>query len=154
MTTRAPVLVIGYGNPGRGDDAAGPILVERLESALPHEGLHDRVDILVAFQLMIEHAEAMNDRSLVVFVDASETAAPPFELTPIAAVRDRSYTSHELSPEALIEVQQRAFGKGPGEAWLLAVPGREFGFGQEISSVTASCLDEAFVGLCRLVRGY
>ena len=32
----APVLIVGYGNPGRGDDALGPELVARLEALLNH----------------------------------------------------------------------------------------------------------------------
>ena len=47
----APRLVIGIGNPSRGDDAIGPLAVERLEAlALPG------VELLTDFQLQVEHA--------------------------------------------------------------------------------------------------
>ncbi|MBL9110068.1 MAG: hypothetical protein JNM74_12375, partial [Myxococcales bacterium] len=53
--TRAPVLVIGIGNPSRGDDALGPAVVARLEELLRAELAGGQVETLVDFQLQIEH---------------------------------------------------------------------------------------------------
>lgn len=147
----APVLVVGYGNPGRGDDAAGPALVRRLRSTA---GEHAAAfETLTAVQLMIEHAEVMNGRSLVVFVDASESAPPPYRLSRLNPGQDRSYTSHALSPRALLEVQRRAFGQCPPSCWLLEVPGKDFALGQPISATTTRYIDAALEALRQLIAG-
>ncbi|MCC7218819.1 MAG: hydrogenase maturation protease, partial [Burkholderiales bacterium] len=62
----APFLVIGIGNPSRGDDALGPLLVERIE-AMDLPG----VECLTDFQLQVEHALDLVGREQVVFVDAT-----------------------------------------------------------------------------------
>lgn len=151
MAARRPILVIGYGNPGRGDDAAGPLLVERLEAALADGALPPYVDTVTALQLMIEHADDLNDRRLAVFVDASTSAAPPFQLTRVRAARDLSYTSHEMSPAALLEVQRRAFGDAPSEAWLMAIPGETFALGAEMSATTRRHVDAAYQAITELI---
>ena len=59
-------LVLGYGNPGRGDDGVGVRLVEMLETAAPRG-----VDVEAAIQPGIEHAAAVAEHDWVVFVDAA-----------------------------------------------------------------------------------
>jgi Ni,Fe-hydrogenase maturation factor len=125
---------------------------DALEACPTHHTRADRVEILVDFQLMIEHAEELNGRSRVIFVDASTSAVPPFELTPVMACRDRSYTSHQMSPAALIEVQRRAFGTLPGEAWQLAIPATDFGLGRPMSTGTGHCLAKALIALIDLIE--
>ncbi|MDP2785684.1 MAG: Ni/Fe hydrogenase, partial [Sulfurimicrobium sp.] len=62
----APLLVFGYGNPSRGDDALGPLLLEQLAALnLPH------VELLTDFQLQVEHAVDLQGRERVLFIDAS-----------------------------------------------------------------------------------
>ena len=86
-------LVIGIGNPSRGDDALGPLLVERLQAL----NLAD-LELLTDFQLQVEYALDLQARREVVFVDASLDATAPFTFAPARAVEDASYSSHELSP--------------------------------------------------------
>lgn len=62
----APILIIGIGNPSRGDDALGPLAIERLE-ALDLAG----VELLTDFQLQVEYALDLAGRRRVIFVDAS-----------------------------------------------------------------------------------
>ena len=52
----APVLILTYGNPSRGDDALGPEMFELLEQCKLETGLLDNVDLYTDFQLQIEHA--------------------------------------------------------------------------------------------------
>ena len=61
------VLVIGYGNSIRGDDAFGPLVAERLEQTLQA----DRVEVLSRHLLTPELAADVRDASLVIFIDAS-----------------------------------------------------------------------------------
>ena len=83
MTQPARWLVFGVGNPSRGDDALGPLFVERLDAWAATAGdLSVALVTLTDFQWQIEHALDLADIDVVVFVDASVRAEPPFELAP------------------------------------------------------------------------
>ncbi|EAV45491.1 Ni,Fe-hydrogenase maturation factor [Stappia aggregata IAM 12614] len=59
------MLLIGYGNPGRGDDGLGPALSEAIAArSLP--GLEVDTD----YQLVAEHALAVSSHDVVIFADA------------------------------------------------------------------------------------
>ena len=62
-----PILVFGYGNLSRGDDALGPLLLDYIQK---HCDLR-KIELLTDFQLQIEHALDLEHRSLILFVDAS-----------------------------------------------------------------------------------
>ncbi len=51
----APLLVFGWGNLSRGDDALGPLFVQQLR-LLAGADAGNRVDFLEDYQLQIEHA--------------------------------------------------------------------------------------------------
>jgi Ni,Fe-hydrogenase maturation factor len=88
-----PLLIFGYGNPSRGDDALGPLLIVCLEALdLPN------VELLTDFQLQIEHALDLQNRERVLFVDASISCAPPYSFSRLNARKDASFTSHVMSP--------------------------------------------------------
>jgi len=138
----APRLVIGIGNPSRGDDAIGPVAIERLEAlALPN------VALLTDFQLQVEHALDLLGACEVYFVDASVACAAPFALTTLAPAADATATTHELSPAAVLETCRR-LGAGPlPPAWVLAVRGYEFALGAPLSPQAAANLDMAVAAL-------
>ena len=46
------VLIFGYGNLSRGDDALGPLIIEYIEKNCFFDGL----EMITDFQLQIEHA--------------------------------------------------------------------------------------------------
>ncbi|NBS18146.1 MAG: Ni/Fe hydrogenase, partial [Gammaproteobacteria bacterium] len=64
------LLILGVGNPSRGDDALGPLLIEQLETLLSQEerAAAGGIELLTDFQLQIEHALDLLNRSLVLFV--------------------------------------------------------------------------------------
>jgi len=97
-----PVLLFGYGNLSRGDDALGPLLLEYVESHCSLEA----IEILSDFQLQIEHALDLENRRLVLFVDASVACAEAFDFTVLEPARDKSYTTHAMSPAAVLDVYQ------------------------------------------------
>jgi hydrogenase maturation protease len=144
MTRAARWLVFGVGNPSRGDDALGPLFIERLEAwSTTARGLPVALASLTDFQWQIEHALDLVDIDVVVFVDASVRAEPPFELAPLAAKFDATHSTHALSPACLLAVAQR-LGQTIPEAWLLTIPGRAFELGAEPSPDSQNCLDAAF----------
>lgn len=133
----AAVLVIGIGNPSRGDDALGPYLIERLETLdLPG------VELLTDFQLQVEYALDLQGRREVVFVDAAAAGPEPWGFAPVAPARDTSYSSHELSPAAVLHAYEKLFGPAPS-ARLLTIRGYEFGLGTPLSPAAEANLDAA-----------
>ena len=127
--TRPRWLVFGVGNPSRGDDALGPLFIERLDAwSATARDLSVALATLTDFQWQIEHALDLADIDVVIFVDASVRAEPPFELAPLAAKFDATHSTHALSPACVLAVAQR-LGQTVPEAWLLAIPGRAFELG-------------------------
>jgi hydrogenase maturation protease len=137
--TNHPDLIFTWGNPSRGDDALGPALYELLQNADL-----DGVDLLTDFQLQIEHATDLEGRKRVLFVDASTTASAPFELSRLQPERDASYTTHAMSPQALLSVYRQVYGCPSPPAWLLSIRGYEFGLGLPLSSAASEHLQAAF----------
>ena len=64
--THRHVLVLGFGNPARGDDGAGPAVLR----SLAQHRLPTAVELLETHQLLPEFAERFATASLVVLVDA------------------------------------------------------------------------------------
>jgi len=126
---KAPVLIFGWGNPSRGDDAVGPLLVERID-ALNFPG----VECLTDFQLQVEHALDLKGRQRVLFIDASVDAASPFTVTPLIPGKDASFTSHAMSPQAILHAFAQLEGHPPPPSWLLAIRGESFELGESLSS--------------------
>jgi hydrogenase maturation protease len=131
------VLVVGIGNPSRGDDAIGPLLVERLEARAPVG-----VELLTEFQLQVEHVFDLQDRREVIFADAAVRGAEPFEFAPVVPAPDTGYSSHALLPAALLHHYRQLVGEPP-EAFVLAIRGYEFSLGAPISAAAAQNLDAA-----------
>ena len=139
----APVLVFTWGNPSRGDDALGPALYDRLED-MQSAGRLPGVDLLTDFQLQIEHALDLRERKQVVFVDASVDATAPFDFRPLQAEQDTSFTTHAMSPGAILSVIARVEQQPPPPAFLLSIRGYEFGLGLPLSAVANKNLLAAF----------
>lgn len=122
-------LLFGYGNPGRGDDALGPLLIEKISACnLPH------MTELTDMQLLIEHAADLTGYSQVVFADADMSCMEPFEFSSITAEKDGSYTSHALSPSALLYVFQQIYQQPAPVAFLLRIRGYRFELGSGLTT--------------------
>ena len=135
--TRPSTLILGWGNLSRGDDALGPLFVAGLQAQLPTD-LRDQVEFLEDYQLQVEHALDLAGRQQVLLVDASLTCAAPFEARRVHARRDTSYTSHALSPEALLEVCVDFESSALPPVTLLAIRGEAFELGEPMSDAAQS----------------
>jgi hydrogenase maturation protease len=136
----APLLVFGWGNLSRGDDALGPLFVERLRAVLAPDA---NVELLDDYQLQIEHALDLAGRQQVLFVDASLRCIAPFEVTPVLPAPDASFTTHALSPQALLQVFCDVQGGVPPPCTLLAIRGENFGLGEPPGLAAQAHLDAA-----------
>ena len=125
----APLLVFGWGNRSRGDDALGPLFVERLQVLAEAAGLAG-LEFLDDYQLQVEHALDLVGRDRVLFVDASRTCAAPFEVTPVHAARDLTFTTHAISPASVLLAYREIMGAEPPACTLLAIRGQRFELGR------------------------
>ncbi|MGK2915598.1 MAG: hydrogenase maturation protease [Porticoccaceae bacterium] len=140
----APVLVFGWGNPSRGDDALGPMLLEQLDALLAATPLRG-VELLTDFQLQVEHALDLVGRQQVLFVDASLNCVAPLEVTMLTAARDLSFSTHAMSPQAVMQVFRDLHGIEPPSCTLLAIRGERFELGEPPSAAALSNLALAMV---------
>ena len=116
------ILIIGYGNPGRQDDALGPALAEAVE----HLGLPG-VTVDSDYQLTVEHAEMAARHRVVVFADATTEEQQPFTWSPVepgeGGIR---FSSHHLAPADVLALARDLFAAEP-IGYVLAIRGRRFG---------------------------
>lgn len=137
MTT-SKLLIFGYGNPGRGDDALGPELIGRIEA----EHLDD-VECQNDMQLQVEHVIDLQNRELILFVDADASCSGQFHFSEISAAKDDSYTSHAMSPHAVLHAFRQVFGIEAPPAFLLRIRGHQFELGESLSEKASANLDAA-----------
>lgn len=132
-------LVIGIGNPGRGDDGLGPALAEAIRA----EAIAG-VEVEVDYQLAIEHAAWIAEVDTVWFVDASiEAGDAPYVCRRLRPRPGLDFTSHVLEPGRVLALADELYGCRP-EAWLFTVVGESFEmFEQELSVVAAARLADA-----------
>lgn len=115
------VLLIGFGNPGRGDDGLGPALARRIEQQrLPG------VDVRTAFQLTVEHALDVARAEIVVFADADVSLEVPYAFGEVPAKAPTHLDSHTVSPNAVMALAGELFGSR-ARGFALAIAGAEFG---------------------------
>jgi hydrogenase maturation protease len=124
-----PQLILVCGNPSRGDDALGPSLVAKLRDT----GVPPGIELIEDFQLQVEHALDLHGRKRVLFVDASVAAAPPFTVERLTPALDMTYTTHVMSPQAVLYTYFQIHHQAPPPSFLLSIRGTSFSLGQPLS---------------------
>lgn len=144
MTT---VLVIGYGNPGRKDDGLGPAFAEGIgEAAIPG------VTVDANYQLSIEDAVDIASHDIVLFADADMSGPAPYCLRRLEPTPWLGFTSHSISPGALLALAKERFG-ARCEAWVLGIRGYEFDeYGEGLSQKARENLKVAIAELTSMIR--
>ncbi|MCU0969557.1 MAG: hydrogenase maturation protease [Rubrivivax sp.] len=147
----APLLILAVGNPSRGDDALGPVLVERLLAE--GVGRDGGIELLTDFQLQVEHALDLAGRRAVLFVDAAWPCPAAAGGTPQRIVADEAapLSSHALRPQAVLRVFERVHGAPAPPAWLLAIEGASFELGAPLSDAATAGLDTALAAVRRWI---
>ncbi|GAB4528731.1 MAG: hydrogenase [Roseibium sp.] len=126
------MLLIGYGNPGRGDDGLGPAFSERIAARrLP--GLEVDTD----YQLVAEHALAISTHDLVVFADAEIGGTSGYSFREISPGAPEVLGSHSLVPETVLALSKTLYGARP-KAFVLGISGYDYGEVKEGLSETAA----------------
>jgi len=140
-------LVIGYGNPLRGDDGVGGCAAERLRVMVSDPA----VEILSLHQLTPELMEPISRAGRVIFIDACagpnpgeirERRVEPKEL-------QRAAFTHHPSPESLVAGARTLYGRA-GEATLVTVVGADFSLSSDLSPVVRQRMDDVLAAVLRL----
>jgi len=121
------ILVYGYGNPGRQDDALGVKLTENVEQWAQQENIPD-VEVDCNYQLNIEDSERISHSDIVIFADASVEEIDDFIFTQVnpddATIE---FTMHAVSPSFVLDLCKKLYGKCP-ETYLMHIKGYEWEF--------------------------
>ncbi|HEY3268727.1 MAG TPA: hydrogenase maturation protease [Armatimonadota bacterium] len=135
----APV-VIGVGNPCRGDDAAGLLVVERLDAgssglrALRHTG--DGVGLI----------EAWGDAETVILVDAVVSGAPPGTIHRLSDAGEvpRRWFAHSTHLFGIAEAigLARVLGRLPARVLVFGIEGRTFKAGAPMTPKVAKAAED------------
>jgi hydrogenase maturation protease len=141
-----PILIFTWGNPSRGDDAIGPQIYDLLRKEN-----FSNVDLLTDFQLQIEHAVDLENRARVLFIDASVSAAEPYQFYRLQPARDDSFTTHAMSPESLLATFDKVNSEAPPPAYMLSIRGYDFDLGLPISDRAIVNIADALVFTRQLV---
>jgi hydrogenase maturation protease len=135
----ARVLVIGYGNPLRGDDGLGWHAAECLATSLAGPD----VEIITCHQLTPELAEPVSRAERVIFIDA-ETRGPAGQLTVrrlTSVLAKHTRLSHTLDPATLLGSAREIYSTSP-QGFVLSVAGESFAYGEELSPKVQSAIPE------------
>ena len=135
-----PVLIFAIGNESRGDDALALILVRQLQMLD-----NAAVELIEDYQLQVEHVTDLVGRRAVLFVDADVSCDAPYQFSGITAAHDNSYTSHAMSPAALLHAYRQVYGSDAPESFLLRIRGYGFELGDDLSDEARANLEHSAV---------
>ncbi len=141
------LLLLGYGNPGRGDDALGPLFIECIKQ-LNFKHVICQNDM----QLQIEHVTDMTECDQILFIDADTSCHEPYNFSMLTAAKDNSYTSHAITPAALLYGYYQVYGRNAPSAFLLRIRGYQFTLGDPLSSQAAINLAAAIKFASQMCR--
>ena len=131
-------LLIGYGNPGRGDDGLGPAFARRI-AARQLPGLSVEID----YQLSVDHALMMSQAAAVVFADAAFDADAPFYFRPLTGNGGATLGSHAVTPDAALALSRLLFNAAP-QGFVLGLRGASYGeMAEGLSAEAQASLDAA-----------
>jgi hydrogenase maturation protease len=140
-------LIVGYGNPLRGDDGVGIRAAERLRELIDDP----EIEILALHQLTPELMDPLSRAARAIFIDACaggtagevrerrvnpEPAAPAF--------------THFATPEALLAGARALYGSA-AEGVIFTVAGADFDVSADLSPAVARGLEEVVEAVLRLL---
>lgn len=147
----APILIFAIGNESRGDDALAPLLARRLAVWLKENNLAGQCEILEEYQLQVEHVLDMQQRRLILFIDAGMDTPAPFTFYPLKNNAAAQLYSHALTPEALLAVHDQLYPSTALSAFVLCIKGENFELGEKLSALAEKYLQQAFDFTCQLL---
>ena len=141
-------LVIGYGNPLRGDDGVGWLAAEQLADAAED----DRIELLPRHQLTPELAEPISRAERVIFIDACAAGTPgSWNCQEVAPEPKQSApVTHHFNPQALLAYAQALFNASP-QAFLISIAAGSFHCGEGLTPPVRAALAEVIAYVHKLL---
>lgn len=137
MTNSKSILIIGYGNTLRGDDGVGFRLAEFIDSQR-----WDNVCVLAVHQLTPELAANIAKAKAVIFIDAAVSENNNIEVKILQPDDNYTQVAHYQHPSSLLNLSKSVYNFVP-PAWWILIPGNQFDFGENFSSITQECFPKA-----------
>jgi hydrogenase maturation protease len=140
-------VIIGIGNPLRGDDGAGWVVVEAL-LANPLRS----VTAVSSHQLLPELLEPIHAAKQVIFVDASVVGEPgEVAISTVQPATDGPASSHQLPPAVLLAMGVELYGRMP-PASLITITGQSFGYQETLSPPVKQAIAEVVRRIVQIVE--
>ncbi len=145
----AKLVVIGFGNTLRRDDAVGYQIARQAERLWS-----PRLRAIALQQLTPEVAAELAEADRAIFVDARPTACPlPVCAEEIEPLEQGSASLvHAITPRFLLGLCQALYGRSP-RSWMIAVPALDFRFGEELSVIAQEGIPQALAVIETLLAG-
>ncbi len=134
-------LIIGVGNPLRGDDGAGPAVIQHLQNRLPPSVITLQLDS-DGVSLM----EAWRGFERVILVDAAGSGAIPGAIHRFDASRTKlprglfHYSSHLIGVVEAVELA-RQLGRLPERLVVYGIEGAAFAYSEGLSAEVAAAVE-------------
>lgn len=130
------IVLIGYGNPLRGDDCVGHVLAQQLGQRLQNHS----IQTLTPHQLTPELVAVIANADLVIFIDAAEgeNAGRTACQVLIPQPTDGIFT-HNVTPAELLAAAHNWYGANPA-GLMISIVGESFGCSDQLSPTLAALL--------------
>jgi len=147
------ILLLGYGNPDRGDDGVAWHVLKTLFSErgknsidlfdLEVNPLTENIDAWFNFQLLPEIADLIVRYDQAVFIDAhTGDIKNDLNFGKIKPAYQNAPFTHHMTPASLLAVAESIHGVFP-ESWLLSVRGYSFEFDHQLTAKTLTLCEKA-----------
>jgi hydrogenase maturation protease len=150
-------VVVGVGNEFRRDDGAGPEVIARLRALQPDDASLSGVILALSDGEPGRMIDLWEGTRVAVVIDAvRDPAMPPgyryqVAVDALTGVVDGAASSHSIGLGDTVELA-RVLGRLPARLTVLAVVGRDFGFGTELTAEVAAAVPELVERVREIVR--
>ena len=150
-------VVVGVGNEFRRDDGAGPEVIARLRALQPGDASLAGVTLALSDGEPGRMIDLWEGARLAVVIDAvRDTTMPPghrYQLTAdaVPGLADSTASSHSIGFSDTVELA-RVLGRLPERLMVVAVVGRDFSFGTELTAEVAAAVAELVEQVREIVR--
>lgn len=125
------ILIYGFGNPGRQDDALGILLAGEIETWAQKNKLAN-VEADQNYQLNIEDSEKISHYDVVIFADASVNTSQSFSYSVLKPDLGTEFSMHSIKPSVIVGLCEQIYGGFP-KSFLLQIRGYEWEMIEKIS---------------------
>ena len=130
------IVLFAIGNRSRGDDAAGPQLLDQLLLD-PQIAENPNIHTEECYQLQPENVEQLQGAHHVWFIDAAIGIQQGFKVVTVKPGTRFEFSNHVLPPASLLTLYQQLYNHPAPRSLLLQIGAHRFELGEPVSD---SCL--------------